>query len=88
MNDGMVEHLQMLVLSALFNPLFLALLVGMYILGRVLGIFMPWEGVVKPMVMVFSVGLALKLFVFQGGYDLYFMFGLPFIGGLWRGSRK
>ena len=44
MNDGMVEHLQMLVLSALFNSLFLALLVGVYILGRVLGIFSKHTG--------------------------------------------
>lgn len=88
MNDGMQEHLQMLVLSMVFNPPFLALLVGMYIFGRVLGMFMPWETIVKPMVIIFALVLVAKLFVFTSGYDLYFMFGIPFIGGLWKGSKK
>lgn len=88
MNDHMIEHLQMLVLSAIFNPLLLGLLVVVYILGRILGNFVPWANVVKPMVIVFSIVLVIKLFIFQNGYDLYFMFGIPFIAGLWGGSKK
>ena len=84
----MIDHLQMLILSALFNPYFLGLLVAMYVLGRVLGMFMPWETVVKPMVIIFVIGLALKLLIFTSGYDLYFMFGIPFMAGLWKGAKR
>tara|TARA_B110000977_G_C10740154_1_gene362692 strand:+ start:25 stop:300 length:276 start_codon:yes stop_codon:yes gene_type:complete len=88
MTDGMLEHLKMLVLTAIFNPAFLALLVGTYIVGRVLGYFMPWHNIVKPMVIIFVLVLGLKLLIFRPGYDLYFMFGIPFIAGLWGGSKR
>jgi len=32
--------------------------------------------------------LIAKLLVFQSGYDLFFLMGLPFMAGLWQGSRK
>lgn len=88
MNDGMVDHLQMLVLSVVFNPPFLALLVGVFILGRLLGRFIPWHPVGRLMVICFVVGLVAKLFFFHWGYDLYFMMGFPFIAGIWGGSVK
>lgn len=88
MNPHMLEHLQSLALEALLNPLLLSLCLGVYFTGRLLGGFMPWATIVKPMVMIYVVGLVLKLFVFTAGYDLYFMFGMPFIAGLWGGSKK
>lgn len=88
MTDGMIDHLQMLVLSVVFNPAFLALLVGGFILDRILGRFIPWNSVGRPMVILFCLGLVLKLFVFHWGYDLYLMFGFPFIAGVWGASHK
>ena len=88
MNSEMVGHLQMLVLTAVFDPLFFGLLVVVYILGRVLGRFIPWEGIGKPMVILFSLGIVIKLFFFTWGYDLYFIMGFPFIAGIWGGSVK
>ena len=87
MTDGMIEHLKMLIRSALFNPVWLGFLVACYIGGRILGSFMPMS-VVKPMVVIFLIVLVGKLFFFQTGYDLYFLMGFPFMGGLWQGSRK
>jgi membrane protein YdbS with pleckstrin-like domain len=88
MNESMLDHLQMLVLSAVFNPLFLLLLLGAFIFGRILGTFMPWYSIGRPMVILFCVGLVVKLFVFPWGYDLYFMLGFPFIAGIWGASHK
>ena len=88
MTDDMIDHLQMLVLSAIFNPAFLIFLLGAFFLGRILGRFIPWQGIGRPMVIVFSVGLVLKLFVFQSGFDLFFMLGFPFIAGVWGASVK
>ena len=88
MRPDMIEHLQMLVLTVVFNPLFLGLLVIIHIIGRVLGNFMPWDNIVKPMTILFVVGLVIKLFIFTSGYDLYFMFGIPFIAGVCGGSKK
>ena len=88
MTERMVEHLQMLVTSAIFNPALLMVLVGVWFLGRVLGSFMPWREIVKPMVILYVVGLVLKLTVFHQGYDFYFLFGFPFIAGLWYGSKR
>ena len=88
MTEGMVEHLQMLVASVIFNPALLVLLVGVWIFGRILGAFMPWREIVKPMVILFVIGLVLKLTVFHQGYDFYFLFGFPFIAGLWFGSKR
>ncbi len=88
MTERMVEHLQMLAASAIFHPALLVVLVGVWIFGRILGGFMPWQEIVKPMVILFVVGLVLKLTVFPAGYDLYFLFGFPFMAGLWAGSRK
>ena len=51
------EHLQMIVLTALFNPLLLGLLVVVFVSGKILGMFMPWEAVVKPMLIIFVIGL-------------------------------
>lgn len=88
MSERMVEHLQMLVATALFNPLVFMLLVGVWFFGRILGSFMPWREIVKPMVILYVVGLVLKLTLFHEGYDFYFLFGFPFIGGLWYGSKR
>jgi len=88
MTEHMVEHLQMLVASAVFNPALLLVLVCVWIFGRILGSFMPWREIVKPMVILFVIGLVLKLTLFHYGYDLYFLFGFPFMAGLWTGSRK
>jgi len=88
MTERMVEHLQMLVATAIFNPLVLGLLVCVWIFGRILGGFMPWREIVKPMIILYVVGLVLKLTVFHAGYDFYFLFGFPFMAGLWSGSRR
>ena len=88
MSTHMIDHLQMLILSGIFNPVFLAFLIGVFILGRILGRYIPWQGVGRPMVVVFSIGLIVKLFMFQNGYDLYFMLGFPFIAGIWGASVK
>lgn len=88
MTEEMLEHLQTLVASAIFNPALLIALVAVWAFGRILGGFMPWREIVKPMVILFVVGLVLKLTVFRAGYDLYFLFGFPFMAGLWAGSRK
>jgi len=88
MTERMVEHLQMLVASALFNPPLLILLIGVWFFGRILGAFMPWREIVKPMVILYTIGLVLKLTVFHQGYDFYFLMGLPFISGLWYGSKR
>jgi len=88
MTERMVEHLQMLVTTAVFNPALLIVLVGVWVFGRVLGGFMPWREIVKPMVILFVIGLVLKLTVFHYGYDFYFLFGFPFMAGLWSGSRR
>jgi hypothetical protein len=88
MTEGMVEHLQMLVASAIFNPALLFVLVCVWIFGRILGGFMPWHEIVKPMVILFVIGLVLKLTMFRAGYDFYFLFGFPFMAGLWAGSRR
>ena len=88
MTDRMVEHLQMLVATAIFNPLVLMLCIGIWIFGRVLGSFMPWREIVKPMILLYVVGLVLKLTVFHQGYDFYFLFGFPFMAGLWYGSKR
>ena len=82
------EHLQMIVLTALFNLLLLGLLVVVFVIGKILGVFMPWETIVKPMLIIFLLGLVAKLFFFSSGYDLYFMFGFPFMAGLWSGAKK
>lgn len=84
----MTEHLQMLVASAIFNPALLMVLVGVWIFGRILGAFMPWQTVVKPMVILYVIGLVYKLIVSHYGYDFYFLFGFPFIAGLWYGSKR
>lgn len=88
MTERMVEHLQMLVASAIFNPTLLALLVGVWIFGRILGAFMPWREIVKPMVILYVIGLFYMLLTSQYGYDFYFLLGFPFIAGLWYGSKK
>lgn len=88
MSEHMVEHLQMLVATALFNPALLMVLVGVWFFGRILGSFMPWREIVKPMVILFVIGLVLKLTIFQQGYDFYFLFGFPFMAGLWFGSKR
>lgn len=88
MSDSMLEHLQMLVLTAVFNPLFLGFLVAVFFVGRILGRFIPWYPVGRLMVILFVVGLVLQLLVFNRGYDLYFMMGIPFIVGIWGASVK
>lgn len=88
MIEQKLEHLQMIVLTALFNPLLLGLLVVVFVIGKILGMFMPWEAVVKPMLIIFVIGLVAKLFLFSSGYDLYFMFGFPFMAGIWSGAKK
>lgn len=84
----MLEHLQMLVATAVFNPALTIVLVGVWIFGRVLGGFMPWQSVVKPMVILYVIGFVLMIGMVRYGYDFYFLFGLPFIAGLWTGSKR
>ncbi len=88
MTDRMIDHLQMVVATAIFNPAVLMLVIGVWIFGRILGSFMPWRTIVKPMVILYVIGLFLKLFIFHKGYDFYFLFGIPFIAGVWSGSKR
>ena len=61
MTERMVEHLQMVVATALFNPAVFMIVIGVWVFGRILGGFMPWRTIVKPMVVLYVVGLVLKL---------------------------
>lgn len=88
MIEHMFEHLKLIVVSAIFNPALLIVIVLTYLTGRVLGSFMPWDNLVKPMVILFVIGIFYKLFISRSGYDLYIIFGFPFMAGLWSGSRK
>ena len=87
MKEGMLEHLQLLLLSLLFNPAWLGLLLVCFAIGWLLGKFIP-EPVVRIMLLVYLVVLFAKFFLFHNGYDLFFLTGLPFVAGLWQGARK